>query len=298
MEIPGTFRERYTDIVDDPDEFFHALERQLPKSFRVNSLKSSAGEIKGRFEDYGIAIRQMGWYPDAFVSEDPKIGGTLEHFLGSIYLQEIVSMLPPLVMEPSDLVLDACAAPGSKTTQLAALMGNRGTIIANDKDYGRIRALRFNLEKTGTLNTVITNYDLRSFPKLQFPSILLDAPCSAEGTARKSESYFRCWSIKTIKGQAKQQKQLIMKAFELLAPGGTLVYSTCTLAPEENEEVLSHLLQNTDASLESISLPGFTLSPPVMEWDGKGMEDGVRKAVRVWPHHNDTGGFFMAKVRK
>jgi NOL1/NOP2/sun family putative RNA methylase len=295
--IPASFKERYGDLIDD--EFFACLERPLPKSFRVNTLKCN--DVEKRFKSYDIKIKQVPWYRDGFISENPEIGGTLEHFLGAIYVQELVSMLPPIVVRKElehANVLDACAAPGSKTTQLAALMENKGVIIANDIAYGRIRALRFNLEKTGTLNTVITNYDLRHFPSMQFDVILLDAPCSAEGTARKNPKFFSLWSPRQILGHAKLQKQLITKAFDLLAPGGCLVYSTCTFAPEENEGVVDWLLGKRPAALERIDIPQLRLSPGILEWDGRRFNPEVSKAARIWPHHNDTGGFFMAKVRK
>jgi NOL1/NOP2/sun family putative RNA methylase len=303
--IPEKFKERYCQLVDDEDEFLSSLEQLLPKSFRVNTLKSSAAEVQERFDNYGIACKQMSWYSDAFVSESVEIGTTLEHFTGAIYLQELVSMLPPLLVRKelghpgqAQIVLDACAAPGSKTTQLAALMGNAGTIIANDVDYSRIKALKFNLEKTGTLNTIITNRDLRTFPELQFEVILLDVPCSAEGTARKSDSLFRIWSERLVRGNSKLQKQLILKAFDLLAPGGVMIYSTCTFAPEENEEVIDWLLKNRPAHLRPISFDGLKTSPPVHSWNGNEFDSEVRNAVRIWPHHNNTGGFFMAKVEK
>lgn len=298
--IPASFRERYSSLVDDQEEFFACLARPLPKSFRVNTLKCK--DVGKRFSSYGIKIMRVPWYSDAFISENPEIGSTLEHFLGAIYMQELVSMLPPLVvrkeLEHANAVLDGCAAPGSKTTQLAALMENKGIIIANDIAYGRIRALRFNLEKTGTLNTVITNYDLRHFPAMQFGVILLDAPCSAEGTARKNPKFFSVWSPRQVSGHAKLQKQLITKAFDLLAPGGCLVYSTCTFAPEENEGVVDWLLEKRPAALEQIEIPQLRLSPGILEWNGTQFNPEVSKAARVWPHHNDTGGFFMAKVRK
>lgn len=301
MKIPASFRERYSDLVDD-DEFFASLQRPLPKSFRVNTLKGSTDEVKERFRSYGIGIEQVLWYKDAFISENPEIGSTLEHFRGAIYLQELVSMLPPLMireeLESARIVLDGCAAPGSKTTQLAALMGNKGVVIANDIAYSRIRALRFNLEKTGTLNTVITNYDLRHFPKMQFDAILVDAPCSAEGTARKNPAFFSFWSPRHIHSHANLQKRFIVKAFDLLAPGGSLVYSTCTFAPEENEAVVDWLLEKRPAALEQIEMSHIRLSPGILEWKGKEFSSEVKKTVRIWPHHNDTGGFFMAKVRK
>ncbi|MEW6722209.1 MAG: RsmB/NOP family class I SAM-dependent RNA methyltransferase [Candidatus Micrarchaeota archaeon] len=303
MYFPENFTKRYCPLADDGGAFLAALERPLPKSFRVNSLKADSGEVAERFAGYGIQVRGMEWYPDAFVSDSPDIGATLEHFLGAIYMQELVSMLPPLLireeLEGARLVLDGCAAPGSKTTQLAALMGNKGTIIANDVSYARTKALKFNLEKNGVLNAVITNRDLRFFPDMQFDAALLDAPCSAEGTIRKNAELPSGWSEREIAKHSKMQKKLITKAYDLLRPGGAMVYSTCTFAPEENECVLGSFLQERpDASLESFSFPGFRTAPALESWEGVAFDSRIKNAARVWPHHNDTGGFFLAKVRK
>jgi len=301
-ELPSRFTERYCPLVDNEEAFLASLGRLLPKSFRVNTIKSSASEVKERFSGYGIGIKQMPWYEDAFVSDNPDVGSTLEHFAGAIYMQELVSMLPPIIvreeLRESRFVLDGCAAPGSKTTQLSALMQNRGTIVANDLDYMRIKALKFNLEKTGALNVVITNQDLRMFPPMQFDLIILDVPCSAEGTIRKSDGLFSSWSENAIRGASSVQKRLIRKGFDLLKPGGTMVYSTCTFAPEENEAVLDHLLADTPAVLEPIAIEGLKLSKPLEEWEGGRFDPQISNAIRIWPHHNDTGGFFIAKVRK
>ena len=303
--IPDQFIERYGQIVDDQDAFFTSLLQHLPKTFRVNTLKTDKQVVKERFEEYGIHLKQVPWHSDAFISQNNSIGNTLENFLGYIYIQELTSMLPPLILhaelQNSEFVLDGCAAPGSKTTQLAAMMKNNDTIIANDIDYNRIRALKFNIEKTGSLNVVITNRDLRLFPgKNSFDVILVDVPCSSEGTIRKNPTMLSKWSNqkKRIPGYANLQQQLIVKAFNLLKPGGCLVYSTCTFAPEENEGVINWLLENHPASIERINIPKMKLSPGILEYNGKQFNSEIKKTVRIWPHHNDTDGFFIAKVRK
>lgn len=301
--IPDRFRERYSQIVDDPDAFFRCICQFVPKSFRVNTIKSDRKTVLERFAGYGMNIHGVPWYEDAFISESLEIGSTLEHFAGSIYIQELASMLPPLLMrkelEDARLVLDGCAAPGSKTTEIAAFMKNRGTIIANDTDFDRIRALKFNLEKCGVLNTIITNMDLRKYPPREFDAIFIDAPCSSEGTCRKSESLLRSWSERFIKKNSDTQKGLITKGFDMLAPDGAMIYSTCTYAPEENEAVLDHLLKSrSDARIEKISVPGLRCAQGITGWEGRSFDDQVRNAIRIWPHMNDTEGFFLAKVTR
>jgi len=301
MKIPKRFKERYGNLVDDENAFFEILTKRLSKSFRVNTIKAKVKDIVERFECYGIKLNKVPWYNEAFVSENPEIGFTIEHFLGYIYIQELTSMLPPLIirneLKRAESVLDACAAPGSKATQVSAFMKNRGLLVANDINYRRIKALKFNVEKSGALNTVITNNDLRNFGSMQFDIVLLDVPCSAEGTIRKNPGLFSIWREWKIKMYARLQKQLIVKAFDLLKPNGVLVYSTCTFAPEENEAVIDHLLKNRNAKIEKISLPRMKISHGITKW-GAEFDSEIEKTVRIWPHHNNTGGFFLAKVRK
>jgi NOL1/NOP2/sun family putative RNA methylase len=302
LEVPAAFAERYFQLVDDAPAFFEAMLTPLPKSFRINTLKATAETVAPRFAEYGIGIKQTAWYSDAFVSDNPALGSTLEHFLGAIYIQELTSMLPPLLvrteLHTATTVLDACAAPGSKTTQLSALMNNRGTIVANDVEYERIKPLKFNLERSGTLNAVVTNYDLRSFPQMLFDVALLDAPCTSEGIFRKNPRQMMSWSPRRIAPSAFRQKQLILKTFDLLADGGTLIYSTCTFAPEENEAVIDYLLKERPAELEQVDIPNFRLMPGITAWQNQTFDERVHMTARVLPHHNDTGGFFLARIKR
>ena len=289
--------------MDDSDAFFSCLQTFAPKSFRVNTIKAWPEKVRARLESYGFGIKPVKWCDHAFTSDSLAIGSTLEHFLGHIYMQELASMLPPLIareeIAAANTVLDGCAAPGSKTTEIAALMENQGLIVANDLDYGRIRALKFNIEKTGALNTVITNQDLRYFPLIPFDLVFIDAPCSAEGTIRKNPEVLDVWNEAKVFGSSGLQKQLILRGFDFLPPGGTMIYSTCTFAPEENEAVVDWLLEKRQGvKLEEFALEGFKFSPTVEEWQVKRFNDEVKKARRVWPHHNNTDGFFIAKVRK
>lgn len=300
--IPEEFRERYTALADDPEKFFKSLITPLPRTCRVNTHKATVEDVCGRFDEYGFEFQRVPWYEDAFVTGDQPLGSTFEHFLGSIYIQDLASMLPPLALRDelatARLVLDACAAPGSKSTQLSALMQNHGTIIANDIDHQRIKALKFNMEKTGSVNIAISNYDLRNFPDTRFDVILLDAPCSSEGTARKVPGVFKWWHPRHIYSTAGIQRKLIVKAFDLLADDGVLLYSTCTFAPEENEAIVDHLLKERDAGIERISIRGFQTQPGVTQFRDMEFDERVQMSSRVFPHHNDTGGFFMARIRR
>jgi NOL1/NOP2/sun family putative RNA methylase len=303
VPIPDLFRERYESLSDDPEAFFQSLVTPLPRTCRVNTHKGNVEAVCDRFDKYCFKYERVPWYGDALVTGDQPLGSTFEHFFGAIYIQDLASMLPPLVvreeLKSAELVLDACAAPGSKSTQLSAIMENRGTIIANDSDHQRIKALKFNMEKTGSVNIAITNYDLRKFPDLRFDVILLDAPCSSEGTVRKVPGVFKWWHLRHIYSSAGVQRQLIVKAFDLLADGGVLLYSTCTFAPEENEGIIQHLLkERNEASLEPISTAHFRTTAGVTQFRGVEFDERVTNTVRVFPHHNETGGFFMARIRK
>jgi NOL1/NOP2/sun family putative RNA methylase len=301
--IPRKFRERYNKIAPSPKEFFRILEEPLRPSFRICTNKISREKAIQKLVDLGWSFESVPFYADGFILKSGiRPGHSIEHFMGYIYMQEVVSMIPPVLLEPKpyELILDMCAAPGSKTTQISQMMENKPLILANDVDWRRLKPLKHNLEKCGCLNVAISLMDGRFISKKQkFDKILLDAPCSSEGQIRKDWSVLSRWSEDYVRKFSSLQKALIASAFQLLKNNGVLVYSTCTFSPEENEEVVSYLLENfKGAKLEQISLPKFKTSKGLEEFEGKKYDPEIKKCVRVWPHINDTGGFFVAKLRK
>jgi len=236
-----------------------------------------------------------------------ELGRALEHMLGYYYIQEISSMLPVLALQPEqdEIILDLAAAPGSKTTQIASAMKNTGTIIANDISLGRIKILSSNLERCGVTNTIITRKDGAELcSKLKennfmINKILLDAPCSGEGTILSNPKTAQMWNIQTVKNLSGIQKRLISNALEFLKPGGVLVYSTCTHAPEENEEVVDFALKKfgNKISIEKISLP-LKCREGITDWENKKYSEELKNACRIYPQDNNTEGFFIAKMRK
>ena len=235
-----------------------------------------------------------------------ELGKTREHLLGYYYVQEISSMLPMLALQPeeNEIILDLCASPGSKTTQAAAMMKNRGTIIANEVSMGRIGILNSNLERCGVMNTIVTRKDgvalcnaLLKKSHIKFDKILVDAPCSGERTLRKSPKTFLMWNKHMIKKIAATQKRLADAAIKLLKVNGEMIYSTCTLAPEENEEIVNYLLDKYDIELQSISLP-LKFREGVCEWEGTPINAELKKCLRLYPQDNNTDGFFVAKIKK
>jgi NOL1/NOP2/sun family putative RNA methylase len=216
-------------------------------------------------------------------------------------------MLPVIALKPKphEKILDLCSAPGSKTTQIASLMQNTGSIIANEVSIGRIKILASNLERCGVTNTIITKKDgIALCNRLQkenfeFDKILVDAPCSGEGTLRSSPKTYVMWNPNTIKTLSKLQKQLFKSAFEILKLNGELIYSTCTHAPEENEAIANWALEEfkDQIKIETINLP-IKPREGLTEWEEEKYSNEVKKTARVYPHDNNTEGFFVSKFRR
>jgi len=313
----------------DNKEYWEILKKQPDHSIRCNTLKISPKDLIKKLEEKTWKIKQP-WekYPEIMIVEgkiptnnpneilineslaelEPgELGRSMEHLLGYYYIQELASMLPVIAMTPKEgeSYLDLCAAPGSKTTQAGAKMNNSGTIIANEVSMGRMRVLAANLERCGVTNTIITRKEGRALcrnfekEKIQFDKILLDAPCSGEGTLRSTPKTYLMWNPKTIKSLSHLQKSLFKSAFEQLKIGGEMIYSTCTHAPEENEEVVSEMLNEFKERIEIIDfeLPIKT-RPGMTNWKNKEYNSMVKLSKRVYPHDNNTEGFFVSKFRR
>ena len=296
--------QRYREIVPDFDGFLSILDRPLPASVRINTLKTSKSSLLDRLDRSGVAYTCLNWYPLGLRLSVQRPGKMTEHLLGHIHIQEEVSMVPPIVLDPrpGDRVLDLCAAPGSKTTQVSQETENRGLVIANEPSLARITSLRSNCERLGAINVAITRYDGRRFPHQQFDRVLVDAPCSSEGMARKDPRVLERCSLKRSLDLQVLQIELLKRAVQLTRSGGVIVYSTCTYAPEENEAVVDNVLgeyrDRGTVCLEATSVPGLKGSPGLTEWNGKEFCDELKHTARYYPHQNDTGGFFVAKLVK
>jgi NOL1/NOP2/sun family putative RNA methylase len=293
--------ERYEPIIDDFEAFRAACERPLPSVVRVNTIKATPERVRRAFDEAGVEWRGREWN-DAVLEIDASPGTTWPSFHGWSHGQEEVSAIPPVALDPDpgERVLDACAAPGGKTTQLAALMDDEGLVVANDNNLGRLSALRFNTERLGVTAAAVTNQDARNFSLKEFPfetfdAALVDAPCSCEGTIRKNPTTLDDWSEDHVRSVAGVQKGILRRAIQATREGGEVVYATCTFAPEENEAVVDHALDAEDCRLVEFDV-GLDSVPGVTEWDGEEYDESVRKARRYYPHRNDTGGFFCAKL--
>ena len=308
------FIERMKSLLGESDfENYWKIVQTVPvKSLRVNTLKISPKDLKKKLEGKGWKINQpFKNFPEIMIVKSDvqpgELGRALEHLLGYYYLQEIASMLPVLVLKPkpNEVILDLCSAPGSKTTQIAARMENTGTIIANDYKLGRIKILASNLERCGVTNTIITRSTGERICKrlkdedFKVDKILVDAPCSGEGTIRGTPKTLQMWNIKRIFSLSRIQKTLLERAIELLEDGGEIVYSTCTHAPEENEEVIDFILKKyKNVSIEKISLPKEIKSREgIKKWQEKEYLEDIKYSCRIYPQDNDTEGFFIAKLK-
>ena len=294
--------ERYAPIVDDAEAFLAACERPLAHTVRVNTIKATVGRATSALDAEGVDHEAVGWHPGLLAVGTDAIGTTLPYFLGWLHGQEEVSAVPPLVLDPApgDRVWDACASPGSKASQLAARMDDEGLLVANDVDLGRLAPLRANLERLGVTACAVTrhdarNYSLDPFDFEAFDAALVDAPCSGEGTVRKQPGALDGWSEGFLESASRLQVAILRRAVQATRPGGTVVYSTCTFAPEENEAVLDAVLAAEDCRLVEFDLPLET-APGVTGWRGEVYDESVSRAKRIYPHLNDTGGFFCAKL--
>ncbi|WP_297089954.1 tRNA (cytosine(49)-C(5))-methyltransferase [Thermococcus sp.] len=298
-ETNPAFYERYS-MLEDTDEFWEFIIRPLRQSIRVNTLKAPLNVVVERLKEE-FELEPVAWVREGFFISVDNLAKVPEHSLGLIFGQEASSMIPPVVLDPKpgELVLDMAAAPGSKTGQIAQYMENEGCIIANDPKLSRANVLIANLNKMGVLNARVTTKDGAYFGRFEntFDRVLLDAPCSSVGMIRKSWKFLTGWRLRGVIKYMNIQKRLILAAYRALKPGGTLVYSTCTIDPLENEEVVDYLLRKTDARLEIIDLPVKT-SEPVLEWEGKTYSSELKKALRIHPNDNDTEAFFIAKILK
>lgn len=303
IEFKPAFIERYSQLTNWEQFKLYSLSF-LRRSIRINTITGNLQETKKNIESKGWHLQPIPWCKEGFWIEHPErrdVGNLLEHHLGKIYVQEAASMIPPLILDPQphEIILDLCAAPGSKTTQLSAMMHNTGLIIANDYKGQRLQSLGINIQRSGLTNVLISLMHGKRFYQFQFDKILVDAPCSGTGAIRKSLKTINIWNPVMITKLAKQQKELAHRAFENLKPGGEMVYSTCSVEPEEDEGVVSYLLQTfPDAEIVKVKLPGLKTTPAITEFNGETYDSRVKHTLRIWPQDNDTEGFFIAKIKK
>lgn len=288
--------ERYKTIIDNWQKFQEHADRHQQSTIRKNPLK--AGEDFEEKLAENFEFEQADWNPNIYRVNTETPGKSIQQWRGDYYVQEESASLPVTVLEPqeNEKILDMCAAPGGKTTQIAARTGNNADLIANDESQSRIQSLQMNIYRTGSASATVVNYDGRNLPEdEQFDRILLDAPCTGEGDRYRRT--FEAADESEIKGLSELQKELVEKAEKMLKPGGTLVYSTCTINPFENEEVVKYAVENTDLKTEKIET-GIKHVRGVESFEGNDYGSEMTDTVRVYPHHMNSGVIYVARFTK
>jgi NOL1/NOP2/sun family putative RNA methylase len=301
-----------------PRDFLQALDSSFPQAaaeailrgmgahrrttLRVNTLRSSAEAILSFFRDHAVKHERVRWYPDAFVlreAREREVQSWEAYSEGHVYLQSLSSMVPAIALGPlpGERVLDIAAAPGSKTTQMAALMENRGAILANDVDTIRAQRLTYNLRVQGCS---IVEVRIGRGEKLgeelpaSFDRVLVDAPCSGEGRFVVFEpGTSRSWSPKAVAESMRLQRRLLAGAAAALKPGGVLVYSTCTLNLDENERMVQWALDSLPLDVEKLPIA----VPGAFAGMARGLDQRISKALRIFPDAQKEG-FFVCRMRK
>ncbi|MCU0405486.1 MAG: RsmB/NOP family class I SAM-dependent RNA methyltransferase [Ignavibacteriaceae bacterium] len=297
--LTSTFGEdaakNYSDFIDEnPAKYIRVNERRIKRETLATRL----------FNIYGIKTEDIPYPSNALKVIDgfDFAGSTLEIAFGFYYMQALTSMLPPLVLNPTstDVVLDLCSAPGSKTTQIAEMMDNKGILIVNELEIDRIKALVFNLDKMNFLNYGVLNSRgeiLSKYYNSYFDKILVDAPCSGLGIIQKKNEVGKWWSIERVNNLVEIQNKLLVSAIKMLKVGGELVYSTCSLTPEENELIISRILYKYPVDVEAVDIP-VKHHKGLTEYLGVQLDYRLNKAIRIFPWEVDSDGFFLIKLKK
>ncbi len=273
----------------------------IPKAIRINTLKIKPEVLLKRLHRENVNLVKIQFLDFGYLVEHSEfsVGAAPEHLFGYYYIQETAAQIPVQVLRPSknDIVLDMSAAPGGKTTQLAQYIGNEGVIVALDANNLRLLSLRNNIERMGVKNVIVYQKDAKfvSDIGIMFDKILLDAPCS--GNFCVDENWFQKRTVENLAVVSKIQRQLLGAAVEVLKEGGELVYSTCSLEPEENEFVIDWVLQEyPELKIQKIDIP--IGDEGIIEPFGKKLNPDVKYAKRFWPQKTNTQGFFIAKFKK
>lgn len=296
------------------DSLANTFSEERPTSFRVNTAKAGIEEVREELSRAGFRLERVPWLQEGFVLREGTLRALQDQAVyreGKIYVQNLSSMIPALILDPQEgeKILDLTAAPGSKTSQIVNLMKAKGTVVANDNNRVRFFKLLATLKNQGCSTVQATNFYGESFARRYpgfFNRVLLDAPCSAEGRFQSQDPRsFGYWKPRKIEEMVRKQKRLLAAAVHSLLPGGVMVYSTCTFAPEENEGVLSWGYEKFAGVLEPCdpwaapsilrSLPNAMR--PLEAFEGKPYHPNVRFAARILPSRT-MEGFFVAKAIK
>jgi NOL1/NOP2/sun family putative RNA methylase len=297
--------ERYLTLWGEEDtlKFIQACEEPIRTSIRVNTLRSSVDVVHQRLQGKGVTLEEVPWLDDGFYADfnGASPGGLLEHLLGFYYVQGVPSMTAVSVLDPQpgEIVLDLAAAPGGKTTHIAQLLENTGMVIAVEQDRQRMNSLQSNIVRCGATNTLVLRGDARKLENLPFEPdrILLDAPCSGEGLIPLDSTRKTSKTMADIRFCATREDEMLEAAVNVLVEGGTMVYSTCSIAPEENEYIVDDILKR-HPEMEVVEISSEFGSPGYSEPYGIKLKESLKLARRFLPHLHGTEGFFICKMVK
>jgi len=311
MNLPDSFKDRMKMLLgDEYDEYLQCYDRQSLSGLRINTLKTSPEEFE---RICPFSIKKIPWVANGYYYQgDEQPAKHPYYYAGLYYIQEPSAMTPAslLPVKAGDRVLDLCAAPGGKSTELGARLAGSGLLVTNDISNSRAKALLKNIELFGIRNSLILSESpaklVDYFPEY-FDKILIDAPCSGEGMFRKSPAIIKNWEQYGVEYYNKLQKEIIIAAARMLKPGGYMLYSTCTFSPEENEGTISYLMDKfpdfhvvnalpdeEEQKRLGLSYAGFDCGKP--EWVGGRTE--LKNCIRLWPHKIEGEGHFIALLRK
>lgn len=284
-------REQYN--YDIANEIVKSYKEKRYLTFRVNTLKATVFDVKKQLDLNDIKYEEVSWYKEAFVIPNGDINEIKKlnmYINGEIYLQSLSSMIPPLILNSleGDNILDMAASPGSKTTQIAALTNNKCLITAVEKNRIRLERLKYNIEKLGAKKINILNIDATKLDDFySFDKILLDAPCSGSGTLNIFDNSLPNFTEELIERSSKIQYRLLKKAIKLLKSGHEIIYSTCSILKEENEDIINKILEEENVELIAIENNFSCETLPV----------SIKGTLCIKPNKYFEG-FFVAKLRK
>jgi len=289
---------RFVEFVPNPEKLLHEFEMPPKKYIRINTLKSQISNLISRLSNIGFQFKRT-CLPEVFeiIKEPLPIGATTEYLMGYYYIQDLSSCLAvnELEIAKNQTILDMACAPGGKTTYISQRLKNTGLIIGLDTSRQRLRSTSYNLLRCGTSNVFLYQMDGAKVSNLElkFDSILLDAPCSCEGIIAKDRSIIGRHSLENISRCQRKQIKLLQSAIQVIKPGGVIVYSTCTLAPEENEMVIDQFLNEFHVDIEPVQYgyDGLTY------FGKKKFHNSLKYTKRLYPHIHKTVGFYIAKLR-
>ncbi|MCS7199649.1 MAG: RsmB/NOP family class I SAM-dependent RNA methyltransferase [Caldimicrobium sp.] len=298
---------KYKEIIPEFDEFLEYLEEPHQQYFRINTLKVNEEREKLLLEilkNKGVVyeeIKEVPYFYRVVNNQEISLGNLEEYQLGLIHSMTLSSALPVIALDPKpeELILDLCAAPGGKSALIAMITQDRAVIVANDKRLDRLTALSANMKRLGVTSIIITHYRGELFPMgISFDKILVDAPCSGEGRYKVGSEGELLYQRGTGRSNLPSiQKGLLIRAFDLLKPGGILVYSTCTINPEENEAVVDYLLRKRKTELLDWPSP-FPYTPGLTEWDSKPFHPNMIKTKRFYSHKIRAVSFYVALLKR